>query len=241
MPMRVIGMIGVTPPTSAATLHVIEGGLSPNYVAEAARAHEASGFDLVLVGYSSSSAESFLVALHAAARTERLGYLIAHRPGFVAPTLMARKIATFDHLTGGRLAVHIITGKTDDEQQGDGDFTERRALSARRGVSRIDATHLVERAAVRFLRAVLSGQRRGFGYSPPPGAASAPLLRRRFARRARHGRALVRRLCHLCRASRLDPRAHGAVSRPSGRIRTRAGIQHLGSSHHCSHRRRGLG
>lgn len=125
MPMRVIGMIGVTPPQSAATLHVIEGGLSPNYLAEAARAHEDSGFDLVLVGYSSSSAEGFLVALHAAARTERLGYLIAHRPGFVAPTLMARKIATFDHLSGGRLAVHIITGKTDDEQEGDGDFTPK--------------------------------------------------------------------------------------------------------------------
>jgi alkanesulfonate monooxygenase len=125
MPVRIIGMIGVTPPRSDATLHVIEGGLSPAYVSEAARAHEASGFDLVLVGYSSSSAEGFLVALHAAAHTERLGYLIAHRPGFVAPTLLARKIATFDHLTGGRLAVHIITGKTDDEQEGDGDFTPK--------------------------------------------------------------------------------------------------------------------
>jgi alkanesulfonate monooxygenase len=125
MPIRLIGMIGVTPPKSAATLHIIEGGLSPNYVTEAARAHEAAGFDLVLVGYSSSSAEGFLVALHAAERTERLGYLIAHRPGFVAPTLMARKIATFDHLSGGRLAVHIITGKTDDEQEGDGDFTPK--------------------------------------------------------------------------------------------------------------------
>jgi alkanesulfonate monooxygenase len=125
MPVRVIGMIGVTPPQGGATLHIIEGGLSPAYVGEAARAHEASGFDLVLVGYSSSSAEGFLVALHAAAHTERLGYLLAHRPGFVAPTLMARKIATFDHLAGGRLAVHIITGKTDDEQQGDGDFSPK--------------------------------------------------------------------------------------------------------------------
>ncbi len=125
MPIRVIGMIGVTPPRSDATLHVIEGGLSPGYVAQSARAHEASGFDLVLVGYSSSSAEGFLVALHAAGQTERLGYLVAHRPGFVAPTLMARKIATFDHLAGGRLALHVITGKTDDEQQGDGDFTPK--------------------------------------------------------------------------------------------------------------------
>src|SRR5262252_6735035 len=110
MPVRVVGMIGVAPPTSDATLHVLEGGLSPEYVTQFARAHEAAGFDLALVGYTASSAEGFLVALHAAARPGRLGYLIAHRPGFVAPTLMARKIATFDHLTGGRLAVHIITG-----------------------------------------------------------------------------------------------------------------------------------
>src|SRR6201993_1637668 len=125
MPARIIGMIGVTPPASDATLHVIEGGLSPRYLVEFARGHDEAGFDLALVGYSSSSAEGFLIALHAAANTERLGYLIAHRPGFVAPTLMARKIATFDHLTGGQLALHIITGKTDDEQEGDGDFTPK--------------------------------------------------------------------------------------------------------------------
>ena len=125
MPVRVVGMIGVAPPTGDATLHVLEGELSPDYVVQFARAHEAAGFDLALVGYSASSAEGFLVAQHAAARTERLGYLIAHRPGFVAPTLMARKIATFDHLTGGRLAVHIITGKTDEEQHGDGDFSPK--------------------------------------------------------------------------------------------------------------------
>ncbi len=118
-------MIGVTPPKSDATLHVIEGSLSPRYVTESARAHEISGFDLVLVGYSSSSAEGFLVALHAAAHTRRLGYLVAHRPGFVAPTLMARKVATFDQLTDGRLALHIITGKSDDEQEGDGDFSPK--------------------------------------------------------------------------------------------------------------------
>src|SRR6266852_2668587 len=125
MPVRIIGMIGVTPPSGEASLHVIEGGLSTNYLVQFARAHDEAGFDLALVGYSSSSAEGFLVALHAAAHTERLGYLVAHRPGFVAPTLMARKVATFDHLTGGRLAVHIITGKTDDEQQGDGDFSPK--------------------------------------------------------------------------------------------------------------------
>ena len=151
MSIRIIGMIGVTAPSSDATLHVIEGGLSPNYVTEAARAHEAAGFDLVLVGYSSSSAEGFLVALHAAEQTKRLGYLIAHRPGFVAPTLMARKIATFDHLTGGRLAVHIITGKTDDEQEGDGDFTPKGERYRRAAeYLEIDEVGLVEREPFDF-------------------------------------------------------------------------------------------
>ena len=130
MPTRIIGMIGVTPPASEAQLIVIEGALSPSYVVQFARAHEAAGFDMALIGYSSSSAEGFLVAQNAAAHTTRLGYLVAHRPGFVAPTLMARKIATFDKITfsethGGRLAVHIITGKSDAEQQGDGDYSPK--------------------------------------------------------------------------------------------------------------------
>src|SRR4026209_1238877 len=80
---------------------------------------------MVLVGYSSSSAAGFLVALHAAARTERKSYLIAHRPGFVAPTLFARKVATFAQLTGGRPALPMIPGKTAAEREADGDFTPK--------------------------------------------------------------------------------------------------------------------
>jgi alkanesulfonate monooxygenase len=141
MPARIIGMLGVTRPKSDATLLVIEGALEPDFVVEFARAHEAAGFDMALVGYSSSSAEGFLVAQHAAHHTERLGFLVAHRPGFVAPTLFARKAATFDRLTGGRLALHIITGKTDAEQEGDGDFTPKAERYARAR----EYLHLVKR------------------------------------------------------------------------------------------------
>src|SRR5215472_15909537 len=95
MPVRIIGMIGVTPPSSNASLHVIEGGLSPAYLTEFARAHDAAGFDMALVGYSSSSAEEFLVALYAAMQTERLGYLVAHRPGFLA-CAQDRHVRSFD-------------------------------------------------------------------------------------------------------------------------------------------------
>src|ERR1700730_12402236 len=79
MPVRIVGMIGVTPPSNDTTLHVIEGGLSPSYLAQFARAHDDADFDLALVGHTSSSAEGFLVALYAAGHTNRLGYLAGLR------------------------------------------------------------------------------------------------------------------------------------------------------------------
>jgi alkanesulfonate monooxygenase len=92
------------------------------FVRRFARAHEDAGFDRVLVGYGSTGPDGFSVTSYAAAHTERIGFLLAHRPGFVAPTLAARKIATLDQFIEGRLAVHIISGGSDAEQQRDGDF-----------------------------------------------------------------------------------------------------------------------
>lgn len=126
MPAWIIGMIGVEPPKGT-TLHVIAGGVSAPFLREFAQKHEAAGFDQVLVGYYSSSAEGFNVASHAAAHTKTLSYLVAHRPGIVSPSLAARAAATFDHLSDGRLSLHIIAGVTDQEQESEGDFLGKEA------------------------------------------------------------------------------------------------------------------
>ncbi|WP_420626670.1 LLM class flavin-dependent oxidoreductase [Candidatus Poriferisodalis sp.] len=133
MPLSVIGMIGVSPPKDDSTVHVIEGGLSRQFLEDFSRAHDEAGFDLVLVGYTSTSADGWSVATHAASVTERLGYLVAHRPGFVAPTLAARKAATFDQLSGGRFALHIIAGASDKDNQRDGDYLPKADRYARAG------------------------------------------------------------------------------------------------------------
>ena len=91
------------------------------YVREFAQAAETGGFDRVLVGYFSDGPDGFLLAASAAAHTERLGFLVAHRPGFIAPTLAARKFATLDQVTGGRAAIHVISGGDDADQMRDGD------------------------------------------------------------------------------------------------------------------------
>ncbi len=138
--VTIIGMIGVVRESNAnrgATLSLFGGGINPgaevpsgvdpDYILDFARTHEAAGFDMVLTGYSSSTSDGFEVAGFAAAHTSKLGYLIAHRPGFVAPTLAARKAATLDQLTGGRIALHIITGGNDVEQRQDGDWLDHDA------------------------------------------------------------------------------------------------------------------
>ena len=70
-------------------------------LARTAQVHEAAGFDRVLIGYFTNAPDGFLVGAHVAHSTERLGLLLAHRPGFVAPTLAARKLATLDQLSQG--------------------------------------------------------------------------------------------------------------------------------------------
>ena len=122
MPVEFLGMIGVKPSESNAAMHIIGGGVDLDYLCNFTKAHEDADFDGVLVGYTSGAADGLHVAQAAAACSDRIKFLIAHRPGFVAPTLAARKFATLDYFTGGRVSVHIITGGHDAEQQRDGDW-----------------------------------------------------------------------------------------------------------------------
>jgi alkanesulfonate monooxygenase len=120
MPVDFIGLIATQDgsESSPATTAFID----PRYAARIARAHEYSGFDQVLIGYSSAYPDGAQLAAYAAAHTDRLTFLVAHRPGFVAPTLAARTFATLDHFTGGRVTINIITGGHDVEQRRDGDY-----------------------------------------------------------------------------------------------------------------------
>jgi alkanesulfonate monooxygenase len=120
MSIDFIGMIGTR---KVSEIHAAQGPLiNLEYIRDFAQAHEAAGFDRILVAQHSTDADAFGVATYAATVTHRIGFMLAHRPGFVAPTLAARKLATLDQISDGRLAVHIISGGDDAEQRRDGDF-----------------------------------------------------------------------------------------------------------------------
>ena len=129
MPVEFIGYIGTQ---HQSEIHPAQGPvIDRDYVERVARAHDEGGFDRALVAFGSTSPESQLVVAHAASVTERLGFMIAHRPGFTAPTVAARQLATLDQFTGGRVAVHIITGGSDDELAKDGDHLTKDERYAR--------------------------------------------------------------------------------------------------------------
>ena len=131
MPVEMIGWIS----TRVSSELIPPSGpiFSADVIAETALIHERAGFDRVLIGYFSDAPDGFLVGAHAASVTERLGFLLAHRPGFVAPPVAARKLATLDQLSDGRLAVHIITGGSDADQAKDGDWTDSETRYRRSG------------------------------------------------------------------------------------------------------------
>src|SRR5947207_308163 len=125
MPVEMIGWIA--PRVSSELIPPSGPPFDANVIAETARIHERAGFDRVLIGYFSDAPDGFMVGAHAASVTERLTLLLAHRPGFVAPPLAARKLATLDQLSDGRLAVHVIAGGSDADQAKDGDWSDHEA------------------------------------------------------------------------------------------------------------------
>ena len=102
-----------------------------DYITRIARAHEAAGFDRLLVAHASDQPDGVLFTGLAGLSTEKIKFLRAHRPGFVSPTLAARKFATLNQLLDNRLAVHIVSGGSDAEQRRDGDYLDHDQRYAR--------------------------------------------------------------------------------------------------------------
>ena len=127
MALEFIGIAHTRPGSESEAVDPGTPLIQPDYLTAIARAHENSGFDRILVAHSSASPDGFTVADQILTHTERLGVLLAHRPGFVSPTYAARKYATLDAFHPGRIALHTITGGDDRDQARDGDISDKPA------------------------------------------------------------------------------------------------------------------
>jgi dimethylsulfone monooxygenase len=88
------------------------------YSSRLARRSEAIGFDLTLVaelnlndikGVEAPSLDAWSTAAALAAVTERLEIMVAVRPTFHPPALLAKQAANIDRISGGRLSLNVVS------------------------------------------------------------------------------------------------------------------------------------
>lgn len=87
---------------------------------DVAEAAERAGFDYALVPVAVGCWEAWISCAMVAARTTKLKLLVAARPGYIVPTMMAKMISTFDQLTNGRIYINLIAGGSTTELAADG-------------------------------------------------------------------------------------------------------------------------
>lgn len=142
MPVEIIGMVGTRdaseikgPLVDGPVVDWMDGPvIEPGYLEAISRAHDDGGFDRVLIGYGAVAPEGWAVAATVLSSTKNLKVMVAHRPGFVQPVLLARMAATLDHLSGGgRIGIHFITGGDEADQRREGDFVAHDARYRRTG------------------------------------------------------------------------------------------------------------
>ena len=93
---------------------------SPDLFDRVILAAEAAGFDYFLIPVAAACWEAWISAAFAVAKTKRIKALIAARPGYVSPVQLAKMGATFDQLSGGRLAINLIAGQSEAETTAEG-------------------------------------------------------------------------------------------------------------------------
>ncbi|HEY4079272.1 MAG TPA: FMNH2-dependent alkanesulfonate monooxygenase [Burkholderiaceae bacterium] len=95
-----------------------------DYFKQIAVAADSLGYEGVLLPTGRSCEDSWITAASLIDATRRLKFLVALRPGLVAPSQSARMAATLDRLSGGRLLVNLVTGGDPSELAGDGQFLD---------------------------------------------------------------------------------------------------------------------
>lgn len=81
---------------------------------------ERAGFEYLLIPVGVACWEAYMAGAYMAARHARIRPLIAARPGYINPVMLAKMISTLDHLSKGRIAVNLIAGQNEADVEAEG-------------------------------------------------------------------------------------------------------------------------
>ncbi len=102
---------------------------SLSYAVEIAKMAEQFGYRHVLIGmgFTHHQLEAWTLATAMLTITDRIGAMVAVRPGFISAPVLAKMAVTLDRFSQGRLSINIVTGGKPDEQAMYGDYFDRDA------------------------------------------------------------------------------------------------------------------
>jgi alkanesulfonate monooxygenase SsuD/methylene tetrahydromethanopterin reductase-like flavin-dependent oxidoreductase (luciferase family) len=106
--------------TTAYGVAAAEVAGSPELCERVVSAAEAAGFEYLLIPVGSTCWEAWISGAFMAARSQTIKPLIAARPGYINPVLLAKMISTFDQMSGGRICVNLIAGQNESEVVAEG-------------------------------------------------------------------------------------------------------------------------
>ncbi|VIO80901.1 Alkanesulfonate monooxygenase [Bradyrhizobium ivorense] len=93
---------------------------SPELCERVVKAAEDAGFEYLLIPVGSVCWEAWITGAFMAARSGRIKPLIAARPGYINPVLLAKMISTFDQMSDGRICINLIAGQNESEVEAEG-------------------------------------------------------------------------------------------------------------------------
>jgi alkanesulfonate monooxygenase len=91
-----------------------------SYLQQIAQAIDNLGFKGALLPTGRHCDDAWITAAALSAVTKRMKFIVAFRPGLIAPALAARTASTFDRISNGRVLVNIVTGGSDADTAADG-------------------------------------------------------------------------------------------------------------------------
>src|ERR1700731_1503397 len=106
--------------TTAYVVAVAQVAGSPELCERVVKAAEQAGFEYLLIPVGSTCWEAWISGAFMAARSSKIRPLIAARPGYINPVLLAKMISTFDQMSGGRICVNLIAGQNESEVEAEG-------------------------------------------------------------------------------------------------------------------------
>src|SRR3954464_87017 len=81
-----------------------------------ARAAEDSGIESVLMSFSRYEPDTLIAACALGQATSALKLIVAYRSGLIQPTSFVQQVNTLSTLIGGRVALNIVAGSSNEEQ-----------------------------------------------------------------------------------------------------------------------------